>query len=498
MKATAPDRELRRLVDAWHDGTISRDDAAALEGRIAADEEAARYFFEISHLEAALPGAAADLFDGAAVIPLPVSRRWDWQRVAGIAAVFMIGAFSGALVWKMQGPGTPVVAVNDAAASTPRGAMITGMLGVTWNEDAAVSRLELAPGADEASFDSGLMELTFASGTRAVIEGPAGFQVTGPNQMRLTYGKVVANVPKGAEGFQIDSRDGKVIDLGTEFAMDVPREGLRSTLGVFRGEIEFHPRDGKGEVLRLTESEAMRTDAFGGESVPFQRSEYHRELPSRDFSWELAGKQSEQKTLEFDVSHLIWKHGRYRAVCKWMSGSGGVRIHAAELLLEGTRVAIAERVGFAGDVHLKPDNVYDLEVPEGMDRSGRWQLRLTLAVQSANPKHAADARGVVLFEQGLATQATAKDFTGTWEYLYNGRPYYRTYRADGSADLRTKEGVAETFRTARWRVEDGLMILDVPEDDGTWVAETHVLRDAKTLIFANQPYANAKRIGDGK
>jgi hypothetical protein len=133
-----------------------------------------------------------------------------------------------------------------------------------------------------------------------------------------------------------------------------------------------------------------------------------------------------------------------------------------------------------------------------MDRTGRWQLRLTLAVQSANPKHVADSRGVVLFEEGLATQVTAKDFAGTWEYLYNGRAYHRTYRADGSADLRTKEGVAPTFRRARWRVEDGLMILDVPEDDGTWVAETHLLRDAKTLIFANQPYANAKRIGDGE
>lgn len=487
----APDRELRRLVDAWHDGTISREDGLRLEMRMETDPEAIRYWLEISEIEAALPSATAGL-EIQAVEPSP--RRFAAAPWLRIAAVFVLGLFCGSLLWPRDRV-KPTTAKRMEHATPPPSAVITGMLGVSWDKGSEPQRIGIPAGAEASSFASGLMELTFASGTRAVIEGPAGFQVAGPNSMRLAYGRVVANVPKGAEGFTINSRDGQVVDLGTEFAIHVPRDSAPSTLGVFRGKIEFHPRDAGGEVLRLEENQALSANVSGGRTIPFQRSDFHRELPSREFSWELEGASAASKPVDFDVSHLIWKPGRYRAVCKWMAGSGGVVIQSAELLRDGVRIAANEHPGYAGDIHQKPDNIYDLQVPTGVDRPGRWTLRLHLVPKSANPAQRANSRGVVLFEEGMATAATATDFAGVWEYLYNGRTYHRTYHPDGTAELVTKEGSAPTFRAAHWRVEDGQMILDVPEDDGTWVAETHLLRDAKTLIFANQPYQNARRIG---
>lgn len=481
-----PDQELRRLVDAWHDGTISREDGARLETRLEREPEASRYFLEIAEIEAALPKAASALGERPANVTSVSFRKTlvGWLRAA---ATFALGLLCGSL-WTQQ---KPQLSKQSAMPAAPEGARITGLLGVTW--DKVAPDIQMLPGASEASFASGLMELTFASGTRTVIEGPAKFQVQGGNAMRLAYGKVVADVPKGAEGFSIDSREGRVVDLGTEFAMEVPRVGQASTLGVFRGKIEFHPREKQGEVLLLAENQAMSAHSAGGRTIPFQRADFQRELPSRDFSWDV--NTGVPTTLDFDVSHLIWKGGRYRAVCKWMSGNGGgVVIQSAELLHDGALVVADDHRGFAGDIHLKPDNIYDLCVPEAGSRSGHWILRLKLNAQSANPAQEATARGVVLFDEGMVTEATAEQFAGTWEYLYNGRVYHRTYHLDGTAELVTKEGSAETFRAAKWRVEDGCMILDVPEVDGTWVAETHFLRDSNTLIFANQPYQNAKRI----
>ncbi len=486
-----PDRELRRLVDAWHDGTISREDGLRLEQRLELDPEAMRYLLEISEIEAALPSAAAGLEIHAVEPSRPRFTAALWLR---IAAVFALGLFCGSLLWPRDRIKSATAKLPEPATPPPS-AVITGMLGVSWDKGAEPQRIGIPAGAEVSSFASGLMELTFASGTRTVIEGPAGFQILGPNSMNLSYGKVVANVPKGAEGFAINSRDGRVVDLGTEFGMNVPRDSSPSTLGVFRGEIEFRPRDGGGEVLRLEENQALSASVSGGKTIPFQRSDFHRELPSREFSWEIAGASATNMPVEFDVSHLVWKSGRYRVVCKWMSGSGGVVIHGAELWCNGTRISSDDRQGFAGNIHLAPNNIYDLRVPDGVDRSGRWTLRLRLAPKSANPSQNAISRGVVLFEEGMATAATVADFAGVWEYLYNGRTYRRTYFPDGTAEMRIQGWSASTFRAAHWRVEDGRMILDVPEDDGNWVAETHLLRDANTLIFANQPYQNARRIG---
>jgi hypothetical protein len=486
-----PDRELRRLVDAWHDGTISREDGLRLEQRLEDDPAAARYWLEISAIEAALPAVLPDVSPATARRPTWRLLETPWLRVA---AIFLLGLFFGGLVWRPVKPwpdSVDPVAVNPP--SVP-GAVITGMLGIRWDQDSPPPGVAIAAGERETSFSSGLMELTFASGTRTVVEGPAEFRILGPNSMSLTHGKIVANVPKGAEGFAVNHRDGQVVDLGTEFAIDAPRDGSLATLGVFRGKIEFHPRDAQGEVLHLGENQALLASATGGESVPFRRSDFHRELPSREFTWELTGPSAETATLEFDVSHLVWKPGRYRVVCKWMSGRDGADLQGAELLRDGERVSNDPRPGFAGAVHGKPGNIFELKIPEGTALAGRWVLRLRVSAHTDQHARPADSHGLVLFEEGMATTATTADFAGTWEYLFNGRTYRRTYYPDGRAELVTKEGSALTFQAARWRVEDGVMVLDVPEEGGIRVSETHLLRDAQTLIFANQPYQNATRV----
>lgn len=124
-------------------------------------------------------------------------------------------------------------------------------------------RKELKAG-DRVSFDQGLVELRFYTGVRVVIEAPADFEVTGKNEAFLHRGKLVAEVDdETAHGFVIDGPSGRLVDLGTKFAVSVEDSG----------EMEVHVIEGMvdatatgGTTSRVKRNEAMRL--ADGEAVP--------------------------------------------------------------------------------------------------------------------------------------------------------------------------------------------------------------------------------------
>lgn len=71
----------------------------------------------------------------------------------------------------------------------------------------------------------GLAELQFDNNARVVIEGPARFQIIAEDRIGLEYGKVYAAIPPEAIGFSIYTENAKVIDLGTEFGIEIDSFG---------------------------------------------------------------------------------------------------------------------------------------------------------------------------------------------------------------------------------------------------------------------------------
>lgn len=481
-----PDTNLRRLTDAWHDGTISPEDALRLERRLLTDDTAVEYFLDIAEIEAEMAGAASKLPRAVPTLrPLRSAPRWS------MAAVFVVGLFSGGLLLKSL----PTRSTADHSPKPPA-AMVTGMMGVSWAGQPDQASLALSADRGESKIGSGLIELTFASGTRAVVEGPATFQVLGNNAMSLQQGKLVADVPKGAEGFSVAYPDGKIVDLGTEFGVEVASGGRSANFGVFRGEIEFHPQGDAGRPVRLLENHAIMAENGTVVSVPFHQEKFTRKLPSREFAWEIKGDNPGPVVWDYDISHLIWKPGSYRAICKWMKGNHGLMIGSAELLLDGERVGEDPHPGFTGVIELTHDNSYEWTVPSNAYRRGRWTLRIHAGVD-AHPGELADSAGVVLVEDGLAVVATAADFVGTWEYLHNGNVFRRRFLADGSANLTIDGEPFEAYAGSRWEVVGGNLILNVRDaGNDTWIRERHLLRDPRTLIFTNRPYRDATRVDE--
>lgn len=483
----SPDSKLRQWVDHWHDGTISAQDALLLEKRLAEDAEARKYFFETAEIEAALPLAAA----GSPVLARPSRPRWS--VVFRWAAVFAAGLFIGSLPW------LPERVSNHSISTVPAKhpvATVSGMRGVTWADHQHATSITLTPN-EPREIESGLIELGLESGTRVLIEGPAGFAVTGANDIRLTHGKLVADVPKGAEGFRVDYPDGKIIDLGTEFAANVARDGSVARFGVFRGEIECQPGSTQSKAFRLLEGHAVLLKDGEARTIPFDQSEFVRELPSREFSWNIGNDPENRATWTFDVSHLIYKPGTYRLIAKQFSGSRTVRLSGARLTLDDGK-SVAEDMHDAVlpiGLRLGEGNTYTLEIPENLYRRGRWILTMDarIDVDGATSENR-ESSGIVLFEEGLVSDAVPADFVGTWEYLHDGKVFRRSFLTDGTSKLTINGVPYGGFDGSHWRVEQGNLILKVSDESGQWFEETHCLRNPETLIFINRPYRNAERM----
>ena len=138
-----------------------------------------------------------------------------------------------------------------------------------------------------------------------VLEGPVEFDLTNANEGVLHLGKLRANVPQVAAGFAIDTPRGKVVDLGTEFGLNVQEDGV-AEIYVYVGKVLFEGKDRDAE-LAFEEIEAgeavfinekgdlswieMPTEPFFGTADLAYRS--MEEAQRRHSSWiELSGEIS--------------------------------------------------------------------------------------------------------------------------------------------------------------------------------------------------------------
>lgn len=494
-----PSAELIRLVDKSRAQTISSKETLRLE-KLLKNEQNLEYYLDLASLDAGL----TLLSEKSGVSPrniVPFVQKYAARLIATAAIImFVFGYLSGQI--GMQ-PSQHIYDMSTELESENDGSfgLITSLVGVEW--DGPPTDLLQDQESSPIRFKSGLVEVTFKSGVRALVEGPAEIQITGENQAYLERGRLVANVPKGAEGFTVDHQQGKLVDLGTEFAMNI--QGLSPVeVGVFRGEVEVYT-SAKATPVKIIENHAvLHGDSMGNEvkSVPFQRDQYIRTLPSSDFSWKFPDVQpSELVTKEFDVSHLVWKGGEYKAIVKWMDGRDGITIHKVELYYEGELVSSDIHSGAAGIPKFAYDNVYSLQIPNEVAKKGGWKLRVEMQLRVAPGElpagFVADSAGVVLFEEVGKIQAEDRDFIGRWEYRHNGNIHQRVFHPDHTATYFLNGERHEDFDHSTWKVENNVLILKLPATGGERpedIFERHLMRNRAELIFQSLPYRNGKKI----
>jgi hypothetical protein len=133
---------------------------------------------------------------------------------------------------------------------------VTGLLDCRWSESHTVVYLgrRVAAG-DEFALASGLVEITYDTGVKVLLQGPVSYQVDSPRGGFLSVGKLTARVEKKETRdqksnpqspipnpalFAVRTPTAVVTDLGTEFGVEVSDTGETKS-HVFRGSICVEP-----------------------------------------------------------------------------------------------------------------------------------------------------------------------------------------------------------------------------------------------------------------
>jgi hypothetical protein len=155
---------------------------------------------------------------------------------------------------------------------------------------------------DKFALSSGLMEITYDTGAKVILQGPVTYEVESKDGGFLSVGKLTARMEKRGEGkgrrgegernhtatksensnqesevsplsppssplFSIRTPTATVTDLGTEFGVEVDRQGV-TTSHVFRGlvRVQMVGSDGKaeGEAQTLHENQSARVESRDG------------------------------------------------------------------------------------------------------------------------------------------------------------------------------------------------------------------------------------------
>jgi hypothetical protein len=138
---------------------------------------------------------------------------------------------------------------------------VSDSLDMRWAAKSPKPKIGDILGSDLLRLESGVVELTFSTGAKVAIEGPAQFKVNGINGLELLAGKISAEVSGKGHGFSVKSPTANVVDLGTRFGEIVNSEKA-TEVDVFQGKVTVSPISGNaGNHWQLTQGKALLVDA---------------------------------------------------------------------------------------------------------------------------------------------------------------------------------------------------------------------------------------------
>jgi hypothetical protein len=165
-------------------------------------------------------------------------------------------------------PGDPATAAEPPRLALSRGfAVVIRLDGAEWEpgEGRRPSVGDLLAGG-RLGLRSGRMILGLLSGVTLTLEGPADLELLSIDRVHCRRGRLRTYVPRGAEGFIVTTPGSAVVDLGTEFGLNVDGEG-RARLMVFKGEAEAAVLNAAGAPARsqmVAERRAFAIDPRSG------------------------------------------------------------------------------------------------------------------------------------------------------------------------------------------------------------------------------------------
>jgi hypothetical protein len=305
--------ELAQLLGQLADEQLSPAGQARLQELLRDDPAARTYYLDYMELHARLQwkqlseegsGGTVQgpiIIDTGPTIHYPLfttqSPLGGWLFSYAAATVIMCVAILGAWAYKVSLSRAEVAKVVPRPASQraepeaePVG-RITGKVECRWAnpQDAPPAAVPLGRRYELAS---GLLEISYQSGAKVILQGPCSYEVDSSAGGFLSHGKLTARVETKGEGgsgkaeeaedpnseirnpkspfllppspFVVRTPTAVITDLGTEFGVEVSKQGT-TTSHVFQGTVRVRltAGDGPGQEVLLHKNESARAERDG-------------------------------------------------------------------------------------------------------------------------------------------------------------------------------------------------------------------------------------------
>jgi hypothetical protein len=312
--SASSDERLKALVDRICDGILTQREAAELETLLLDNPQAQRRYQSLVRLDgylrrefrqqkqSAAPSSPPLVLLDAETARNPFGHSSSgWPMAYLVATMVMVCGLVVLSYTYVSHPSSPVRRSMDASArlanASPKATavgQITGMIdcvwegtgGRAWGSGVANRKSEVIDHksnvhlGDTLAIRSGLLEITYGTGARVILQGPVTYEVESSVGGYLAVGKLTAKLERKSEvrgqrsepanqkseianqTFVVRTPTALVTDLGTEFGVEVDKHG-DTTSHVFRGLVEVQPTSTNGQSaapLRLTENESVRVE----------------------------------------------------------------------------------------------------------------------------------------------------------------------------------------------------------------------------------------------
>lgn len=248
--------ELRNLLDALCEETITAAQVGRLEELVLAHPEAEAFYVQylnlyadLSHHFAVLPvsmteslrsrlGASSKTKNSQGPKPrsggLSRPRFLKLPRLLLTLSAVAAGVVLTVVLWPRPSLRAPSTEPTDNTV-----AVLLQAPGAEWEKGSMVPRSGAPLPPRHLSLRSGLAHIEFYSGATVILEGPAEFDLISANAAYCGQGKLRATVPSQAQGFTLTTPKVELVDRGTEFGVQVEPNDM-TEVHVFQGKVDLY------------------------------------------------------------------------------------------------------------------------------------------------------------------------------------------------------------------------------------------------------------------
>lgn len=247
------DNKLKQLISAMLDESITADQSTELDSILQESAEAREVYRRYIDMHFSMNEMAQDkeAIKFTENFPAPEELPEKYNSMRHRLVFFQILAACLAIAGTISVINTREVIKEVEVVKTVKEkiplAVITNISGdIKWsskNKDLGQKLFD-----EEIILEAGQLTLTYNHGAEVKIEGPAHYTLKSLELAEVKYGQLAAKVPEAAQGFTIEAPKAAIVDLGTEFALNVTKEG-KSQVYVYEGEVVSSLLDENGTTL---------------------------------------------------------------------------------------------------------------------------------------------------------------------------------------------------------------------------------------------------------